>query len=107
QQGAGDLSLRLLRQRPFQLGEQIRFGKRLAELLGPSFGRGDQNRNRSKLRNGAGRSPLQPLRRAPRPSVRRRSEADRPPLLHQLCFVEARKEITPSGGKSGRISVPN
>lgn len=62
--------------------DEIRQPHRLAELLGAARSRG-HHEDRPVVRNDPHRSAVPPLRRPPRPRVRRRAEADRAALLHE------------------------
>ena len=83
---AGRLRVRLLRPAALRLRDQVRLRHGLAELLGRrsrTRQRVDQvDRQRLVMRAHRGRVP--PLRRPPGPRLRRRPEADRPALLHEL-----------------------
>ena len=78
----GHLRLRRLRPAAVLLRDQIRERHRLAELLPAARKRRRQDRG-PHLRHAAHRSALPPLRRPSRPCLRRRTEADRPALLHR------------------------
>ena len=90
QQGAGRLSLRLLRQRAVQLGDQVRFAVRLAQFLAAHRRGQDRRGARHQPRHGAHRSAVQPVRRPPRPRLPRRPRADRSALLHELSSAQIR-----------------
>ena len=52
-----------------------------------------RRRDGPQPRDGADRSAVPTLRRAPRPRVRRRSQADRPALLHERSCVQVRRRL--------------
>src|SRR5438270_5548664 len=83
-QGARRLRLRLLRAAALLLGDQVRFGHRLAELL--AAGRLQRRRREGGLGlvHDAHRGAVLALRRAPRPRLRRRPAADGAALLHEF-----------------------
>ena len=75
----------------FDSDDQVRLGHRLAELLRADGRRRGRDRGRPQLLHAPHRGPLQPLRRPPRPRLRRRPEPDRPALLHQQLLAGARR----------------
>ena len=93
----GTYHLRRLRRRAVQLRHQVRLRHRLAELLRARGRRERRDPRGPQPRDGPHRGPVPPLRRPPRPRVRRRPQPDRPALLHQLA---ARWASTPSSSQS-------
>ena len=86
----GHLPLRRLRRRAVPVGDQVRLGDGLAELLRACELGGRRDRNRQVVVHDPDRGQLRGLWRPPRPRLRRRSEPDRPALLHQLGLAGAR-----------------
>ena len=84
------------------LRREVRFGHRLAELLAGGFGQGDRGADRQEPSHDADGSAVQPLRRPPGARVRRRPEADRAALLHQLGRAEVRGR---GRGKPGGVKL--
>src|SRR4051794_29725031 len=70
-----------------QLRNQVRERHRLAELL-EAAARRHRHPVRSQSDDGTHGSPVRALRRAPRPCLRRRAEADRASLLHERTGAE-------------------
>ena len=71
----------------FSSSDQVRQRHRLAELL-PALAEVGGHENRPQPAHGTDRSALPAMRRASRPCVRRRPEADRPALLHERARLE-------------------
>src|SRR5262249_49536470 len=84
EQGTRHVHLPAVRAAAVPVGRQVRVRHRLAELLPAVRSRPHHRDLRSQPRHGACRDPLQALRRAPRPRVRRRPPADPPALLPEL-----------------------
>ena len=86
---------------PSSLGDEVRVRDGLAELLPADPPDAVRDGERPELLHGAHRGPVRALRRAPRPRVRRRPEADRPALLHERdgsevhpCEMTARRGVS-------------
>ena len=87
---AGDLRGCRLGRAALLLARQVRLGHRLAELHAAARGRERVGPHRRFARDAAQRGALEERRLAPRPRLRRRPEADRPSLLHQLGVASLR-----------------
>ena len=88
------ISLRLLRRRFIQLGDEVRFRLRLAELLGSDVGERYRRADRQQSFNVACRSPVQRMRCPSRACVRGWSGTNRPALLHKFRLAAVRKKVT-------------
>ena len=89
----GDVRLRRLRAAAVQLGDQVRERHRLAELLAAAAAC-RRRAHRPQPADGAHRSAVRALRRASRPRLRRRAQADRPALLHERAGAEVPRRLT-------------
>ena len=69
------------------LGDEVRVGDRMAELLPGAPARRRRGGDRHEPRHGPHRGPLPELRRAPRARVPRRAPAHRAALLHEQRLV--------------------
>ena len=106
-QGRRALSLRLLRQAAVQLGNQVRFGHRLAELLCAGRARHARRRIQGPLAvHDAHRDPLRGLRRASRPCLRGRARADRPALLHERHRAQVREGRAIGASSTAAAFIP-
>src|SRR5690606_41997749 len=103
--------LHLLWSRAVPLGDEVRFGQRLAELLCPCAPGSGRPAPRRQLRDAPHGGDLPPLRRPLGPRLRGRPGAQRAPLLHQLRQPEARgsekTQTVPPAGVGSDLSVAN
>ena len=93
------LSLRLLRHAAVQFRDQVRLRHRLAEFLEAHRRQGRGRSDRQEPRHAAGGGRLQQVPGPPGPRLRRRPQADRPALLHQFGFLEARRAEAGRGNR--------
>src|SRR6266446_2409587 len=84
--------MRLLRDRAVQLGDQVRFGHWLAELLEADRAPEYRQAGRPFTVHGTHGGAVPALRCAPGARLRRRSATDRATLLHELGGVEVRAD---------------
>src|ERR1019366_5960154 len=86
----GHLYLRVLRPAPLLLGDEVRLGDRLAELLAAPHAEFRENGGAPELLLRAHGGDVPPLRRPPRSRLRRWAEAHGPALLHERHGNEVR-----------------
>src|SRR6202000_3445374 len=90
QHGRRPVSLHLLRHGTVRQQDQVRFRHRLAELLATHLEEDRRRDPRHHLHDGPHSRVLRTLRRPSGPRLRRRPEADRAALLHELGIAEIR-----------------
>ena len=77
---------------PLQLEDQVRFGHRVAELLGSRIEAAHSDRDRHDPRDEEDRGEVREVRRPPGPRLRRRPAPDGPAVLHELGRAPVRQE---------------
>jgi hypothetical protein len=96
------LPLHRLRSDLVRVDPEVRQPLRLAELLRRARQVDGHHARGRQIRHEADRGPMRQLRRASGPYLRRRAEADRAALLHQLRVPGIREE---NGGVAGRATA--